>query len=124
VQKRVSAYGVAADGHAKSISFDGNAVATLELTAAADVPREWLGAGTFPFATLPTLSALVPMVQRKDQTLSVFGFSQQELEALAHELAGRGIDRIVPFGSALTFSDHWDGFNLPAEFTRLVTVQS
>ncbi|MFC3899141.1 acyl-CoA reductase [Lentzea rhizosphaerae] len=124
VQKRVSAYGVAADGHAKSISFDGNAVATLELTAAADVPREWLGAGTFPFATLPTLSALVPMVQRKDQTLSVFGFSQEELEALAHELAGRGIDRIVPFGNALTFSDHWDGFDLPAEFTRLVTVQA
>ncbi|TWP51608.1 gamma-glutamyl phosphate reductase [Lentzea tibetensis] len=124
VQKRVSAYGVAADGHATSISFDGNAVATLELTAPEDVPREWLGAGTFPFATLPSLSALVSMVERKDQTLSVFGFSQEELESLAHDLAGRGIDRIVPFGNALTFSERWDGYDLLAEFTRLVTVQS
>ncbi|GGU21850.1 acyl-CoA reductase [Lentzea flava] len=124
VQKRVSAYGVAADGHATSIRFDGNAVATLELTSPGEVPREWLGVGTFPLATLPSLDALVNLVERKDQTLSVFGFSQQELEDLAHELAGRGIDRIVPFGSALTFSERWDGYDLLAEFTRLVTVQA
>lgn len=122
VQKRVSAYGVAADGHAKAISFEGNAVTTLELTAPGDVPREWLGAGTFPMATLASLDEFVPMVQRKDQTLSAFGFSQQELEALAHSLAGRGIDRIVPFGSALTFAPLWDGYDLLSEFTRLVTV--
>ncbi|MBB5958855.1 hypothetical protein FHS29_005464 [Saccharothrix tamanrassetensis] len=124
VQKRVSAYGVAADGHARSIRFDGNAVATLELTSAGDVPREWLGAGTFPLATLPSLDALVPMVRRKDQTLSVFGFGQGELERLAHDLAGRGIDRVVPFGSALTFSELWDGYDLLSEFTRLVTVRA
>ncbi|MGW6443565.1 acyl-CoA reductase [Lentzea sp. NPDC055074] len=124
VQKRVSAYGVAADGHATSIRFDGNAVATLELTAPQDVPREWLGVGTFPLATLSSLSELVDMVQRKDQTLSAFGFSQEELEQLAHDLAGRGIDRIVPFGSALAFSEHWDGFDLLAEFSRLVTVKA
>ncbi|RKT51987.1 acyl-CoA reductase [Saccharothrix australiensis] len=124
VQKRVSAYGVAADGHARAIRFDGNAVATLELTSPADVPREWLGAGTFPLATLPSLADLVPMVRRKDQTLSVFGFEQAELERLAHDLAGRGIDRIVPFGSALTFSELWDGYDLLSEFTRLVTVKA
>ncbi|NUT94724.1 MAG: gamma-glutamyl phosphate reductase [Saccharothrix sp.] len=123
VQKRVSAYGVAADGHARSIHFAGNAVATVELTAPEDVPREWLGAGTFPLATLPTLEALAPMVERKDQTLSVFGFSHDELRALAEHLAGRGIDRIVPFGSALTFSELWDGYDLLSEFTRLVTVK-
>ncbi|MBW4719604.1 acyl-CoA reductase [Saccharothrix obliqua] len=122
VQKRVSAYGVAADGHATAIRFSGNAVATLDLTSPADVPREWLGAGTFPLATLSSLADLVPLVRRKDQTLSVFGFSGEELEALAVSLAGRGIDRIVPFGSALTFSGLWDGYDLMAEFTRLVTV--
>lgn len=123
VQKRVSAYGVAADGHARAIHFDGNAVATVELTAPSDVPREWLGAGTFPLATLPTLDALVPMVERKDQTLSVFGFAEPDLHALAERLAGRGIDRIVPFGSALTFSELWDGYDLLSEFTRLVTIK-
>ncbi|MEU4801358.1 acyl-CoA reductase [Actinosynnema sp. NPDC023587] len=122
VQKRVSAYGVAADGHATSITFAGNAVTTLELTGAADVPREWLGAGTFPMATLASLAEFAPLVRRKDQTLSVFGFAQEELEDLARSLAGRGIDRIVPFGSALTFSPLWDGYDLLSEFTRLVTV--
>jgi hypothetical protein len=43
---------------------------------------------------------------------------------LAAELSGRGVDRIVPFGSALTFSAIWDGYDLLAEFSRLVTVQA
>jgi hypothetical protein len=122
VQKRVSTYGVAADGLARELRFDGNAVATLELVEPAAVPREWLGAGTFPMATLPTLGDLVPIVQRKDQTLSCFGFDHAELTAFVTELAGRGIDRIVPFGSALTFSAIWDGYDLVSEFSRLVTV--
>ena len=122
VQKRVSAYGVAADGLVHSIRFAGNAVATLELTRPSDVPREWLGAGTFPMATIASLADLVPVIERKDQTLSCAGFDRAELVELAHALAGRGIDRIVGFGSALTFAGTWDGYDLVREFSRLVTV--
>lgn len=122
VQKRVSAYGVAADGLVDSIRFDGNAVATLELTRPSDVPREWLGAGTFPMATIASLADLVPIIERKDQTLSCAGFDRAELVDLALALAGRGIDRIVGFGSALTFAGTWDGYDLVREFSRLVTV--
>lgn len=122
VQKRVSTYGVAASGHATSITFDGNAVATVELTEAGAVPREWLGVGTFPQATIASLDELVPIVQRRDQTLSTFGFDRAELIDLANALAGRGIDRIVPFGSALSFAPVWDGYHLLSEFTRLTTV--
>jgi hypothetical protein len=122
VEKRVSTFGVAAEGGARRISFNGNAVAVLDLVDPADVPRRWLGAGTFPFATLPALPALAPLVGRKDQTLAHFGFARSELDELVTALAGRGIDRIVPFGSALTFSAVWDGYDLPREFTRLTTV--
>ncbi|HEV2781844.1 MAG TPA: acyl-CoA reductase [Actinophytocola sp.] len=122
VQKRVSTYGVAADGLASEIHFAGNAVATLELVEPAAVPREWLGAGTFPMATVATLGELVPIIERKDQTLSVFGFDRAELVAFVNALAGRGIDRIVPFGSALTFAAIWDGYDLMTEFSRAVTV--
>jgi hypothetical protein len=122
VQKRVSTYGVAADGLASEVRFDGNAVTTLELVEPAAVPREWLGAGTFPMATLSTLDDLVPIVERKDQTLSCFGFAADELTGFARRLAGRGIDRIVPFGSALAFSAIWDGYDLLTEFSRLTTV--
>jgi hypothetical protein len=122
VQKRVATYGVAASGQASEIRFDGNALATLELVGPADLPREWLGAGTFPMVTLAGLADLVPLVTRKDQTLSCFGFGAEELRTFAVTLGGRGIDRIVPFGSALAFAAIWDGHHLLSEFSRLTTI--
>ncbi|MDT8910279.1 acyl-CoA reductase [Amycolatopsis sp. PS_44_ISF1] len=124
VQKRVSAYGAAADGLVSSIAFDGNGLATLELTDATVMPREWLGAGTFATARVDSLAELVPAVLRQDQTVTQFGFTHEALVEFATALAGRGVDRIVPFGSALTFSGVWDGYDLLAEFSRLVTVRS
>jgi hypothetical protein len=37
-------------------------------------------------------------------------------------LQGRGIDRIVPFGDALSFGTLWDGYDLLAELTRTISV--
>ncbi|MEV8606436.1 acyl-CoA reductase [Amycolatopsis sp. NPDC051373] len=124
VQKRVSAYGAAVDGLVSAVSFDGNSLATLELTDVTVMPREWLGAGTFANAHLASLGELVPLVLRKDQTVAQFGFTRDELVEFVTELAGRGVDRVVPFGSALTFAGVWDGYDLLAEFSRLVTVQA
>ncbi|NUP79468.1 MAG: gamma-glutamyl phosphate reductase, partial [Nonomuraea sp.] len=122
VEKRVSVYGLAADGLVDLIEFRGNALANVTLAAAAAMPRRWLGAGTFAHARVGALGELVPMVARKDQTMTHFGFARSELEELARELAGRGVDRMVPVGSALSFHRVWDGVDLPSEFTRLVTV--
>jgi len=124
VQKRVSAYGAAVDGLVSGIEFQGNGIATLELADPAILPREWLGAGTFANARVDMLSDLVPIVLRKDQTVGQFGFTKEELTQFVTELAGRGVDRVVPFGSALTFSAIWDGYDLLTEFSRLVTVQA
>ncbi|TMR89324.1 gamma-glutamyl phosphate reductase [Nonomuraea basaltis] len=122
VEKRVSTYGLAADGLADRVEFRGNALANVALTTAAEAPRRWLGAGTFAHARLGTLAELVSLVERRDQTMTHFGFGRPELEELARGLAGRGVDRMVPVGSALSFHRVWDGVDLPAEFTRLVTV--
>jgi hypothetical protein len=35
---------------------------------------------------------------------------------------GRGVDRIVPLGQALTFDYRWDGYNLLQELTRHVYI--
>ena len=64
------------------------------------------------------------MIERKDQTLSQYGFTMSDLDDFVTVLAGRGIDRIVPFGQALTFAGTWDGFNLLHEFTRIITIQA
>jgi hypothetical protein len=124
VQNRVGAYGLAADGAATSIRFVSGAVTTLDLVDPAAYPRRWLGTGIFAHATLGSLADLVRVVRRQDQTLSYFGFAPAELHALATVLGGKGIDRIVPFGSALAFSPIWDGHDLPHEFTKITTVTS
>ncbi|NIH83082.1 acyl-CoA reductase [Amycolatopsis viridis] len=117
VQNRVGAYGAAADGRAARIAFDSPALTTLE---APDVIRDWLGAGVLTQSSVSTLDELVPKVVRRDQTITHFGFSRAELIAFARQLSG--VDRLVPFGSALKFAPVWDGYHLLAEFTRIVTV--
>ncbi|HWS33966.1 MAG TPA: acyl-CoA reductase [Actinoplanes sp.] len=122
VEKRVNAYELAATGAATAVDFPDNRLTAVTLTGPEAVPRRWIGAGAFPFAEAGSLLDLVPAMNRQDQTVSHFGFTEDELRAFATELGGRGVDRIVPFGSALTFGAIWDGYDLPAEFTRLTTL--
>ncbi|MER7001482.1 acyl-CoA reductase [Dactylosporangium sp. NPDC000555] len=124
IEKRVSTYGLAAEGVANEIRFTGNAIATLDLTAPEFVPRRWLGVGTFPQARLESLTDMVGIVERRDQTVSHFGFAREELVTFAEQLSGRGVDRMVPIGAALAFSSTWDGYDLLREFTRLTVVQT
>ncbi|TDB99574.1 gamma-glutamyl phosphate reductase [Micromonospora fluostatini] len=122
VQKRVATYGLAVEGTATGIRFDGNDLATVELTDPGDIPRRWLGVGTFPQARVDALADLAPVVVRRDQTVTHFGFDAAELTAFARTVAGRGIDRLVPIGTALDFAATWDGYDLMREFTRITTV--
>ncbi|MET7751467.1 acyl-CoA reductase [Micromonospora sp. NPDC005367] len=122
VEKRVATYGLAVDGTATAIRFDGNELATVELADPADIPRRWLGVGTFPQARVDTLTELAPLVVRRDQTVTHFGFNADELVDFARTVAGRGVDRIVPIGDALSFAATWDGYDLMREFTRITSV--
>jgi hypothetical protein len=91
-------------------------VVTLENLASFD--RNHCGGGLFFEARIDHLDELVPFVDRKDQTLSQFGFGAAELRQLVGALRGRGLDRIVPVGEALTFNRYWDGYDLLQELTR------
>ncbi|RKN35428.1 acyl-CoA reductase [Micromonospora musae] len=122
VEKRVATYGLAVDGTATAIRFDGNELATVELADPADIPRRWLGVGTFPQARVDTLAELAPLVVRRDQTVTHFGFKAEELVDFARTVAGRGVDRIVPIGDALSFAATWDGYDLMREFTRITSI--
>ncbi|GAB3865813.1 acyl-CoA reductase [Dactylosporangium cerinum] len=124
VEKHVATYGLAASGAATKVLFNGNAVANVSLRGLGDVQRRWLGAGTICHVTVDSLAELAPAIQRKDQTLSQYGFTMSELDDFVTTLAGRGLDRIVPFGQALTFAGTWDGLDLLHEFTRIITIQA
>jgi hypothetical protein len=122
MEKYVATYGLAAAGAATRVTFAGHALAEVELAGLGDLQRGWLGAGTVCHVTVGSLAELAPAIRRKDQTLSHFGFTLTELDDFVTALAGRGLDRLVPFGQALTFAGVWDGLDLLHEFTRIITI--
>lgn len=81
------------------------------------------GGGFLGVIHLKELNELSSWLTRKAQTLSVFGFEETTLVNFAESVNGRGIDRIVPIGNSLDFSDIWDGKNLLLEMLRLVRVE-
>jgi hypothetical protein len=122
IEKHVAAYGLAAEGIADDVRFIDNEIALVQLAEPVRLPRRWLGTGTFPQYRVASLNELALLLRRQDQTLIYFGFTASEMQSFAHEVAGRGIDRMVPLGRALEFSSIWDGYDLLREFTRHVTV--
>jgi acyl-CoA reductase LuxC len=95
----------------------------VELEQMASPPEEHCGSGLLFQVRADSLLDLAPHLHRRDQTLSYFGFSEDQLRALATALGGRAIDRIVPIGRALDFHRYWDGYDLVHEFTRAVWIE-
>jgi hypothetical protein len=80
------------------------------------------GYGLLLDVRLETLAALARKVEKRDQTLTVWGFTPQETEGLVRLSGGDGFDRVVPVGQALSFDPVWDGHNLFDTLTRLIQV--
>jgi hypothetical protein len=115
-------YGALIDRRVSRLDQVGNELAVLTLEDLDDFDRTHPGAGLFFEAQVDALDELVGFVRRKDQTVTAHGFSHDELTRFAQSLNGRGVDRIVPFGDALSFGSVWDGYDLLAELTRTITV--
>ena len=80
------------------------------------------GNGLFLEQRLDQLRDLAPQLSDKEQTLAVLGFDRTELLDFVDRLPPRAIDRIVPFGEALSFAPVWDGMDLFAAFTRQISL--
>ena len=122
IAKLGQAYRGAIDFHVTSLSRDSAALTVLGVREVAPMPRDFCGGGFLYESHVGSLVDLASSVDRRHQTLAVFGFDDAEARALALAANGRGIDRIVPIGQALQFNRHWDGYDLFAEFTRQVTI--
>lgn len=124
LERMTSTYFNAAKERPVTFRFIGNEATFFQFGNISTILREHDGAGIFYDYEVSTLTELAPYIIEKDQTLGYFGFQNQELEELVKMTNGVGIDRIVPIGSALTFSWNWDGFDLFQEFTRKINLQS
>lgn len=99
-----------------------NELTVITFEHLADFRDQIMGAGTLVQTFESGLESLQPFLRAKDQTLVQYGFSREEIEKFVVETRGRGIDRVVAVGRALDFHHLWDGFDLIATFTRVVTV--
>lgn len=122
VDKRVAVADLALAGAAARVDWTSNELVAAELRPDAGVCRTFLGPGTFQMVGVPTLRDLAPLVEPRDQTLVHAGLTAEDLDELVAALNGRGVDRMVPVGRALTFGPLWDGEDLFEQLTRRVQV--
>jgi hypothetical protein len=80
------------------------------------------GGGYFEVRTITDVSEIGKMVDTRYQTLSYFGVNAEQINTIASETVGKGVDRIVPVGRALEFNYIWDGYNLITELCSVKNV--
>ncbi len=121
--KLTDVYAHLADGEGTACSRLSNELVVVTLPPRALPPRGCVGLGTIYETTIDELGQLVPLVGRRDQTISHLGFQPPDLERLAKSLNGKGVDRLVPIGQALAFGRYWDGYDLFESLTRTVEIR-
>ncbi len=100
-----------------------NELMVADLGSLQEPRREHCGGGFLFQFRIERIEELADHVARRDQTMTCFGFEPSELRGLVRLLNGRGIDRVVPIGNALTFQRFWDGYDLLAELARHVYLE-
>lgn len=114
------AWAAALDLPVREVHHPHPALWLIDLELVEYLPRPHPGGGLFFQLRLDHLADLLPFVQRKDQTMTCFGFDSETLRGFAAELGSRSPDRIVPVGQALRFHRYWDGHDLLAALSRRV----
>jgi len=112
------------DQNVQSQTFHTNELTVVRVDRLENLTREHCGGGFLFEYFAQTLSELQGFVSRRDQTLTYSGFCATEIADFVEQLGGRGLDRIVPVGQALSFSHIWDGYDLLQEFVRRTHVVS
>lgn len=79
--------------------------------------------GYFYEYDLSSLNEMCGIVDEKYQTLTYFGVDPEEIKKLVIENRLRGIDRIVPVGSAMDIDIVWDGYDIVTMLSRTVDVR-
>jgi hypothetical protein len=79
--------------------------------------------GTFSEARISDMNDLESLLDERVQTVCYFGYEPSELRSVLSESSWAGVDRVVPFGQALTFDLIWDGYDLVRFLARHVVVR-
>ena len=77
--------------------------------------------GTFVELNIKNLISLKKIINNKYQTLTYFGFKNNEVKKFIQKSNLIGIDRIVPIGRAFDMSPIWDGFDIVTSLSRVIS---
>ena len=79
--------------------------------------------GTFFQKNINNIAELKKYVTKKCQTITYFGFNKKEIESFLFNNNLKGVDRIVPIGSAMEIDIIWDGYNVINSLSREISIQ-
>jgi len=122
--KMVTTFYYASNDNVKDITFDNKTnIHRIDIKNIDNsIKNAHCGGGLFLEAQRDSLLSILDLLDKKDQTLSIFGFSEDDIKSLFYSLKNKTIDRIVPIGQSLNFNNIWDGYNLPIYFSRQISI--
>lgn len=120
--KKWASFAMAMRGQVEARRWHSNALTVMKLKGSSRDETYLRGAGSFGEIEITSLDDLQHLFGPRDQTVAHYGFDPAAVREFARGLNGRGIDRFVPLGQALSFQRFWDGYDLLAEFTKRVFV--
>lgn len=125
MKRMATSYYYASKNEVTSVSSFGQATPIrVEINSLSkDIKEKHCGGGIYLEVTTCNLDKAFKFYDDKDQTITYYGFEKADLiTAYYNNARSRGIDRIVPVGSALNFHYIWDGYDLITYFSKEVVV--
>jgi hypothetical protein len=124
INKLVTSYKYASTDAASTVSFEmENKLVRIEISELKQGIDDFKSdSGLFYEFLAQDIKQISPAISNKFQTLSYFGINPLLALDLVKEMGISGIDRIVPIGQTLDFDLIWDGYELPAFYTRAISV--
>ncbi len=124
VNKLADAYRFAASaGACRIVKMEDNLIVRIQLeNLSQGIDDQRSMCGYFYEYTADKLEEILPIINRKFQTLSYYGVDRATLQGFIEDNRPVGIDRIVPIGKTLDFSLVWDGYDLINMLSRTVSL--
>ena len=107
---------------AKLVSKD-NYIMRVELMELTEEIMDYkMGGGYFFEYRAAGLADIIPVLNKRCQTVSVLGIDKRDVRALVFDCGTRGVDRIVDLGQTMGLEFVWDGYKMIESMTRVVYV--
>ena len=81
-----------------------------------------MGGGYFFQYTISSFDEIIPIMNKKCQTVAVLGLDKNDIVNFLMKKGVRGIDRVVNVGDTMGLEFIWDGYNMIESMSREVYI--